>query len=451
MKELDDNYLDELRKNIEARRAARDRENDVEDITKKQKRLAMLMRDTSGRNAGEIADLQKEIQDAQQNLIDDDVDRVLDSIEDANDKQQENWDNAIDVLEKQLEADKENGKFIKMAEEKFAEGPAAVRKEFEQLFTKEGIYSQAEINSKLEDVDKKLDTAVEYFKGNDIRENVGSTGTGANGKYTTIRYLDPNGNVKMGYVSEDYKTYKDKDLTERIDAGSIVPGSNGKAWKLNENGKGQEYTLTEDEKKALGISSSVKSNTSTSTNGTKTNNTKTENTSASTRAKVSNTGGQGVWLKSNMDGKTSSRIRAYPEGTIVTILDDNNSKWWKVNCQGQVGYIYSQYLKKFAKGGLVDFTGPAWVDGTSSNPEAFLNAQDTRNFTELKQILSSLLRADRFAGFDLSNLQGGDCNIYVTVDQIASDYDIDEAVARIKEEIMSGSSYRNINLVNRHR
>ena len=451
MKELDDNYLDELRKNIEARRAARDRENDVEDITKKQKRLAMLMRDTSGRNAGEIADLQKEIQDAQQDLIDDDVDRVLDSIEDANDKQQENWDNAIDVLEKQLEADKENGKFIKMAEEKFAEGPAEVRKEFEQLFTEEGIYSQAEINSKLEDVDKKLDTAVEYFKGNDIRENVGSTGTGANGKYTTVRYLDPNGNVKMGYVSEDYKTYKDKDLTERIDAGSIVPGSNGKVWKLNENGKGQEYTLTEDEKKALGISSSVKSNTSTSTNGTKTNNTKTENTSASTRAKVSNTGGQGVWLKSNMDGKTSSRIRAYPEGTIVTILDDNNSKWWKVNCQGQVGYIYSQYLKKFAKGGLVDFTGPAWVDGTSSNPEAFLNAQDTRNFTELKQILSSLLRADRFAGFDLSNLQGGDCNIYVTVDQIASDYDVDEAVARIKEEIMSGSSYRNINLVNRRR
>ena len=47
-----------------------------------------------------------------------------------------------------------------MSEEKFAEWPVAVRKEFEQLFTKEGIYSQAEINSKLEDVDKKLDTAV---------------------------------------------------------------------------------------------------------------------------------------------------------------------------------------------------------------------------------------------------------------------------------------------------
>ena len=427
MKELDDNYLDELRKNIEARRAARDRENDVEDITKKQKRLAMLMRDTSGRNAGEIADLQKEIQDAQQNLIDDDVDRVLDSIEDANDKQQENWDNAIDVLEKQLETDKENGKFIKMAEEKFAEGPAAVRKEFEQLFTKEGIYSQAEINSKLEDVDKKLDTAVEYFKGNDIRENVGSTGTGANGKYTTVRYIDPEGNSRIGYVGSDNKTYKDKDLTERIDAGSIVAGSNGNVWKLNDsNGVGEKYNPTEDEKRKLGINSNNSSNTNINTN---------TNKQSSYNGYNANTN----WLNE----------KKYLESLIAK---GGGSKIWaepqlKKLIEAKIYYTG----KAFKKGGLVDFTGPAWVDGTSSNPEAFLNAQDTRNFTELKQILSSLLRADRFAGFDLSNLSGGDCNIYVTVDQIASDYDVDEAVARIKEEIMSGSSYRNINLVNRRR
>lgn len=427
MKELDDNYLDELRKNIEARRAARDRENDVEDITKKQKRLAMLMRDTSGRNAGEIADLQKEIQDAQQNLIDNDVDRVLDSIEDANDKQQENWDNAIDVLEKQLEADKENGKFIRMAEEEFAKGPEAVRRKFEEFYNEKGSYSQAEIYKKLNDVDDKLDTAMEYFRGNDIRGDVGSTGSGAGGKYTTVRYIDPEGNSRIGYVSSDNKTYKDKDLTERIDAGSIVAGSNGKAWKLNDSSEvGEKYNPTEDEKRKLGISSNNSSNINTNTN---------TNKQSSYNGYNANTN----WLNE----------KKYLESLIAK---GGGSKIWaepqlKKLIEAKIYYTG----KAFKKGGLVDFTGPAWVDGTSSNPEAFLNAQDTRNFTELKQILSSLLRADRFAGFDLSNLQGGDCTIYVTVDQIASDYDVDEAVARIKEEIMSGSSYRNINLVNRRR
>lgn len=37
----------------------------------------------------------------------------------------------------------------------------------------------------------------------------------------------------------------------------------------------------------------------------------------------------------------------------------------------------------FAKGGLVNYTGPAWVDGTKSHPEAFLDAVDTANIASL--------------------------------------------------------------------
>lgn len=440
LKEQDDNYLDELRKNIDARRKARDRENDVEEIVKKQKRLAMLMRDSSGRNAGEIADLQKEIQNAQQDVIDEDIDRVIDSMEEANDKQQENWDNVIDKLQEQLDQDKENGKFIRLAEQKFEEGPEAVMKQFEIFFrTGNTPYSQAEIDQKLKEVLDKLDNAFEYYNGNNPAENPGGTG---NKNYTPIKYLDPNGNVQQGYISSEGKTYKDRGLTERVDEGSIVPDAAGKhAWKLVGD-KGVDVTnqLTDAQKRMLGIG--------TGGQGTSSSNINTNTTTS--RAKVANTGGKGVNLRSG-PGQNYKKVGAYSDGTTVTVLDESNSAWWKVKVGNATGYMASQYLKKYLNGGLVDFTGPAWVDGSKSAPEAFLNAQDTRNFAQLKDILASLLRADRFKANEVTTARGGDCTIYVTVDQIASDYDIDEAVARIKQEIMSGSAYRNINLVNRHR
>lgn len=440
LKEQDDNYLDELRKNIDARRKARDRENDVEEIVKKQKRLAMLMRDSSGRNAGEIADLQKEIQNAQQDVIDEDIDRVIDSMEEANDKQQENWDNVIDKLQEQLDQDKENGKFIRLAEQKFEEGPEAVMKQFEIFFrTGNTPYSQAEIDQKLKEVLDKLDNAFEYYNGNNPAENPGGTG---NKNYTPIKYLDPNGNVQQGYISSEGKTYKDRGLTERVDEGSIVPDAAGKhAWKLVGD-KGVDVTnqLTDAQKRMLGIG--------TGGQGTSSSNINTNTTTS--RAKVANTGGKGVNLRSG-PGQNYKKVGAYSDGTTVTVLDESNSAWWKVKVGNATGYMASQYLKKYLNGGLVDFTGPAWVDGSKSAPEAFLNAQDTRNFAQLKDILASLLRADRFKANEVTTARGGDCTIYVTVDQIASDYDIDEAVTRIKQEIMSGSAYRNINLVNRHR
>ena len=438
LKEQDDNYLDELRKNIEARRKARDRENDVDEIVKKQKRLAMLMRDSSGRNAGEIADLQKEIQNAQQDVIDEDIDRVIDSMEEANDKQQENWDNVIDKLQEQLDQDKENGKFIRLAEQKFEEGPEAVMEAFKGFFQTTGPYSQAEIDKKLQEILNILPKAFKYFNGENPAENPGGTG---NKSYTPINYLDPKGNIQQGYISTaDNKTYKDAELTERIDQGSIVY-VNDKAYKLvGDNGVDVTSQLTDAQKKLLGIG--------TGGQGTSSSNTNTSTTTS--RAKVANTGGKGVNLRSG-PGKNYEKVGAYSDGTTVTVLDESNSAWWKVKVGNATGYMASQYLKKYLNGGLVDFTGPAWVDGSKSAPEAFLDAQDTRNFAQLKDILASLLRADRFKANEVSPARGGDCTIYVTVDQIASDYDIDEAVARIKQEIMSGSAYRNINLVNRHR
>ena len=45
---------------------------------------------------------------------------------------------------------------------------------------------------------------------------------------------------------------------------------------------------------------------------------------------------------------------------------------------------------RYAKGGLVDYTGLAWVDGTASNPEMMLNPSDTQNILKATTMVKSL-------------------------------------------------------------
>ena len=101
---------------------------------------------------------------------------------------------------------------------------------------------------------------------------------------------------------------------------------------------------------------------------------------------------------------------------------------------------------QFKTGGLADFTGPAWLDGTKSAPEIVLNAQDTKNFLQLRDILSDVLKG---GNFDRESKSSGDnyYDIQINVDEIASDYDVDQLAARIKQQIVNDANYRNVNAV----
>jgi hypothetical protein len=99
----------------------------------------------------------------------------------------------------------------------------------------------------------------------------------------------------------------------------------------------------------------------------------------------------------------------------------------------------------YITGGLVDYTGPAWLDDTKSKPELALNARDTANFIELKDILSSLLTNK---SHNSNDAKGGDNYFNITVQaQIENDYDVEKLAKKIKEEIYKDGSYRNVNVI----
>ena len=400
MKELDDNYLEELKKNIEARRNARDRENSIQDITDKQKRLNMLMRDTSGRNASEIADLQKEIQDAQQDLIDEDTDRLIEALEAANEEQQDRWDEQIDLMEKQLEADKKNGEFIRMAEEEFAKGPQHVRDLFEEFYSASGQYSGAEILKKMDELVAKLGTAFKYFNGENPME-------GALGTSDTSTPGISGAPANKGGTS----------------------GGKGGASGGGSSGTGKAYNAAVSK---YGAAPTGKPNLKQGSSG---------NSVKWLQYFLNQAIGAGLNIDGKFGSKTYAALRQFQNKANLKLID------------GIVGPETAAAFKRYATGGYVDYTGPAWVDGSPTKPEAILSAKDTQNFIQLKQLIAAMM--DRIgmnnSAFGLQSAAGNTCTIYVNVDQLASDYDVDDMVNRVKQEIMNSTSYRNINLINRRR
>ena len=95
-----------------------------------------------------------------------------------------------------------------------------------------------------------------------------------------------------------------------------------------------------------------------------------------------------------------------------------------INAHGSNGDLYKYwtstgknnlskyYYSAFKTGGLADYTGFAWMDGTPNKPELVLNAKDTENFIGLRDVLRDMsqdtlsINNPNYSGFDSSKLSG---------------------------------------------
>ena len=107
-------------------------------------------------------------------------------------------------------------------------------------------------------------------------------------------------------------------------------------------------------------------------------------------------------------------------------------------------------LTPYETGGLADFTGPAWLDGTKSHPELVLNARDTQNFIQLKDILAEVMDSTNSISNKQSNGTNGDnyFNIDINVEELKDDYDVDQLADKIRRMLYDDASYRNVNAIN---
>ena len=76
------------------------------------------------------------------------------------------------------------------------------------------------------------------------------------------------------------------------------------------------------------------------------------------------------------------------------------------------GWFKKSDVKAYKTGGLVDYTGLAWVDGEKDKPESFLDSEDTANVMSLRDVLRDI--ADGHISLD-SIFTGGKLDISETL------------------------------------
>ena len=382
-------YLDAVRKNIEAERDARDKANSYEDLSKKQKRLSLLQRDTSGRYSSEIQSLQEEIANAQQELADQQVDDMLQQLEDQMDADERRHSETLDMMQKQIDEYVETRAYIKEAEEIIAQGDEAI---LAKLMQGEDYLqaSDAERQKMLDEWGPQIGSLNKYV------EYLGE------GIVTATQYI-----AKM---MTDGLTQATAAVVQAV--GSISPtvvvniggggGGGGDGPGGGPSGPSQSTTC----RAACGNNCTAR-------------------------------------CMSDCSEACAASCVTYCEGGCRTRCDGE----CKGSCKGVCSGRASNPARRYASGGMVDYTGPAWVDGTRSKPEAFLNANQTSligSFAKSLERLSGTTSGSTFQGI-------GDCTIDITIGSIGKDYDIDQAIAKVKDEIVRSTEYRNVNILKRGR
>lgn len=433
--------INTIQDNLSKIRQDRQNQETEDDITAKERRLAYLRRDTSNANALEIKQLEEELANQKQDYTDTLIDQKISELQEQNEIASEQRQQQIDLLQAQLDYDEENGAFWSEAHDMIEEGIDNVTgalKENSDLVRLlqsaegwEGLSKQGKMDW-MGELNSQVAQAVAYLKNNNNAETV------LNDDSVTLEELWANGQIKTGDKVTLHKAGGGKETIEGKvnDKGEFVyTGIKGDNVYFNYGG---QMVRNEDGTFTSQMTADEARKFEETKKKTKQTIYKLKNGKIVKDVANRNIDGTLTWPSGNSVGIVyQGEDRKYYTAKAKEYIDKNHPKGYK------------NFKWRYKQGGLADFTGPAWLDGTKSKPEMVLNARDTENFIQLKDILKNLLNQQG----NYNNSEGGDnyYEIKINVERLENDYDVDKVAEKVKKIINSDARYRNVNAINRLR
>lgn len=434
--------IDSMRNSIEQQRQARQNEQTETDIGELETRLAYLRQDTSGANQVEILSLEDELAQKRQDYTDSLIDQKINELEAQNEAAVEQRNLQIQLLQSQLDQAIADGKYWPEVQKLISngidsKGGLKPNSELKKVLTDiEGFDGMSELQKMdwLAGLEESVKQITVFLSQNRQLEQVGKTSgsitfTNAEGKKLKGT-VDKSGNVT---VKTDKGTYTYKDVYMDY-AGNYHTVEDTPKLVPNKTTQPQPDTSkTQDDSKK-------KTETKTETKAIK----------EGTKVKVNK---DTLIYRESTATKGWTQYFSYDPRYVVTGVDEKHKRVSVRHISassGVTGWFNIDDVKAYKLGGLVNSTGPAWLDGTFAKPEMVLNSNDTKNFIELKDILSDLLNRTTTVNSSEKN-EGNIYNLHIEVGSVRSDDDISKIASEIKKVIFNDSSYRNVNAINRLR
>lgn len=421
--EANTKMLDKISTGIDDYRNQRQSDEDLTNIEEMERRLALMQSDTSGANALDILSLRDQIDEARQNYTDSLIDKSIDQMTRQNEQAYEQRQYQIDLMQAQLDWDIESGKLAQQANSMITEAIRTSPNSLINLLKATDLYKGMGTVTQQqwsEDLNQAIENGFSFWINNNSLTGTtsGAAALRKSMQGKTITFTDKTGTQRKGTVQSDGSVKVGNTLYT-----DVTQGTDG-SWFQAATGR----TSTQSTKpKPSSFSSS--SNKTVKIGG------------------LINAGSAKIYRSSYGDGPSQQYFGSDP---IYTVIGENNGYYLvrhRSVSSGYTGWFKKGDVKAYQTGGLADYTGLAWLDGTKTNPELILNAKDTQNFIELKDILRDTFNSSN--NTNNSTKIGGDnyYNINIDVGEIGNDYDVEQMMNKMKEIIVQDSMYRNVNAV----
>ena len=393
--------IDMIEKAVEARQKAQEQQEDASGVYDAQEALRRATLDSSGKNNAQLLQLQQDLEDKQKEIsekrFEDDMDDRKQWLQDTIDAEQETYDYRLEMMTWYWEQ-------VQVIMEQSTEYIMQFLIQWDEEYRQVSATQQEQLRQQWEFTFTQLKTITEMLDEPiiNLKNNLMNVTTEVQNMNIQIQALPGSWNAATsaanGYAkAANAAASAYKNLTAQQNAYNKAVSAAQAASDAANFGAGAIKNTGSGNKNSGGNASSGSSKVYTP---------------KSSAALYDRSGKQVGFLKNGQTVTIKNRnTTPFVPGLKNTL--ETVDGYYIDSSQWKIAAVF-----QYAKGGLVDYTGPAWVDGTATKPEAFLNPYQTEQIGALADALDTN-RVKNFA--NNSNVTFGSINFNVASMSSAAD------------------------------